>query len=90
MRAHQIGARTVVKVTYLGFKTPGSAEKAFRELKPYRDHLIRLACNFFPMRPDYHAIQKMVEAIDEAARHFGLDPHELYASKDSGGVGSPR
>lgn len=71
---------------YIGFVNQSVAEREFKALKPLRDQVINMSTNHFPYSGDWVVLHQIVEAIDKAADHFGVDHHKLYASTDGGGA----
>lgn len=50
-------------------------ESEFSKLRAAYQHLRQLQGQWPPMGPDYLALQKVLHAFGEAARHFTKDPY---------------
>lgn len=75
----------MVRRTYVGWSRE-AALAHFLEMREFRSRLLRLGDAHFPFRDDWRALNAIVEAIDAAAEHFGLDHHALYAASDTSPV----
>ena len=72
----------VVRRTYPGWSREAALQH-FLAMREFRTHVIGLGDAHFPFREDWRALHAIVEAIDAAAEHFGLDHHGLYAVSDT-------
>lgn len=61
----------MVRRTYTGIMFP---ERTMETLKPFRNHVIKLATDCFPFSPEYNELHKLMAAIDDCGTYFTGDP----------------
>ena len=67
----------MVKMNYVGITDPN---RAFADLKPFRDRLIAMQGRLRPFHTDYLILDALRKALDTAAYHFTREP-DFYATK---------
>lgn len=74
----------MIQVRYTGLPSP---RRAFDELRPLRERLIRMQGVFRPFGPDYLVLSAAVKALDTAAYHFTHEP-DFFALKPEQSTGT--
>ncbi len=67
----------MVPVRYTGVTNPA---RAFAELRPFREAILRMQGRVRPFGPDYLILAAVTKALDTAAYHFTRE-HDFYSSK---------